>query len=169
MWAWGHRAWVNRELAKRIEAPYCLVFLPHLQAACRQHTRQLWEQAGWSVDLIVWSLTWGVHIQAVGSGQSAIKYLGNYVARTALSDSRIQRVTGSAVILKWRDRADHNRLKSLQLSGIEFLERYFRHVLPTGLRSVRYCGFCVRRHKIPIHVGSQRDCCYSVHWACTAR
>jgi ribosomal protein L37E len=126
----------------QVKNPAFLVFLPHLQAAFRQHMRRRLDQAGWSIDPIVWSLTWGVHIQPVGSGHSAIKYLGNYVARTAISDSRIQLVTPTTVHFSWKDRADHNRLKSLQLPGREFLERYFQHVLPIGLRSVRYYGFC---------------------------
>lgn len=146
----------------RVKSPDFLVFLPHLQAAFRQHMKQRINEAGWSVDPIVWSLKWGVHIQAVGSGQSAIKYLGNYVARTAISDSRILRVTKDTVFFKWRDRADNNRLKTLQLPGIEFLERYFRHVLPIGLRSVRYYGFChpaakANRLRVQLGLGASVD------------
>jgi hypothetical protein len=30
----------------------------------------------------------------------------------------------------------------MTLPGVEFARRYLRHVLPSGLRSVRYYGFC---------------------------
>lgn len=148
--------------AVRVKNPNFLVFLPHLQAAFRQHMRRLLDQAGWSLDPIVWSLTWGVHIKPVGSGQSAIKYLGNYIARTAISDSRIQSLTQDSVIFKWRDRANHNRVQSLRLPGVEFLERYFSHVLPTRLRSVRYYGFChpaakANRLRIQLSLGAVVD------------
>lgn len=148
--------------AVRVKNPDFLVFLPHLQAAFREHMRRLLDQTDWPIDPAVWTLKWGVHIQAVGSGQSAIKYLGNYVARTAISDSRIQCVTQDSVTFRWRDRANHNRLESLQVPGVEFLSRYFLHVLPTGLRSVRYYGFChpaakANRLRIQLGLGAAVD------------
>ena len=90
----------------------------------------------------VWTLDWGVHIQPAGTGASTIKYLGRYVARIAMSDSRIVEVDTNGVTLLWKDRSDHNRTKRLRLTGNEFVERYLRHVLPCGLRAVRYYGFC---------------------------
>ncbi len=145
-----------------VKNPKFLVVLPHLRAAFRQHMRRLLDQKGWQVDPAVWGLDWGVHIQPVGSGQSAIKYLGNYVARTALSDSRIQCVTQNSVTFRWRDRANHNRVESLQVPGVEFLNRYFLHVLPTGLRSVRSYGFChpaakANRLRIQLGLGAAVD------------
>ncbi|MEY2788193.1 MAG: hypothetical protein RLZZ34_1336 [Verrucomicrobiota bacterium] len=126
----------------RVRQPDFLVFLPHLRAAFRQHLRHQLDSRGWQVDPVVWTLDWGVQIQPVGSGAAAIKYLGTYVARTAIGDSRIQQVTDHGVTFHWRDRSDGNRLRSMTLSGVEFVGRYLRHVLPTGLRSIRYYGFC---------------------------
>jgi len=85
---------------------------------------------------------WGVQVQPVGSGQAAIKYLGAYVARTAIADSRLLALDEATVTFRWKDRSDHDRLKPLTLPGVEFVRRYLRHVLPHGLRSVRYYGFC---------------------------
>ena len=44
------------------------------------------------------------------------------------------------------------------LEGAEFIERYLRHVLPRGLRAVRYFGFChpaskLKRERIAFHTG----------------
>jgi hypothetical protein len=46
------------------------------------------------------------------------------------------------VTFSWKDRSDHNRRRELTLPGTEFVKRYLRHVLPKGLRSVRYSDFC---------------------------
>jgi hypothetical protein len=118
-----------------------LVHVDHLKAAFRQHCYRLFKARHWSVDPTVWNLDWGVHIQPAGSGAAALKYLGTYVARTALSDARLLQVTDTTVTFRWKDRP-HDRTEKLTLPGVEFVRRYLRHVLPRGLRSVRYYGFC---------------------------
>ncbi len=90
----------------------------------------------------MWELDWGVHLRVVGSGVAAIKYLGTYVARTAIGDARMVAIQNGSVTFRWTDRADHDQTKPLTLPGVEFVARYLRHVLPRGLRSVRYYGFC---------------------------
>ncbi len=94
------------------------------------------------VDPRVWEKTWGVFVKPFGTSENVIKYLGAYVCRTAIGDRRILSVNQRHVRLTWRDRSDGNQKKSLQLEGAEFLRRYLRHVLPRGLRSIRYFGFC---------------------------
>jgi hypothetical protein len=126
----------------RVKNPRFLLYLPHLQNAFRQHFYQLLKEHDWPVDPQVWSKDWGVHIQPAGSGASAVKYLGAYVARTAINDSRITALTDDSVTFRWKDRSDQNRTKLKTLSGIEFVRHYLRHVLPTGLRAIRYYGFC---------------------------
>jgi hypothetical protein len=103
-----------------------------------------------------------VHIQPAGCGTAAVKYLGTYVARTAITDARLLSVTNQAVTFRWKDRAHQNRSQSLTLPGIEFVGRYLRHVLPRGLRSVRYYGFChptakASRLRVQLHSGKPLD------------
>lgn len=124
----------------RVKQANRLVHLPHLQAAFRQHCYRRLKERDWSVDPVVWTKDWGVQIQPVGAGAAALKYLGAYVARTAISDSRILEVTDTTVTFRWQDR-QHERTETLTLPGVEFVRRYLRHVLPRGLRSVRYYGF----------------------------
>ena len=129
-----------------------------LKGAFRQHFRTLLAETKWQVDPAVWSKTWGVHIQAVGSGEVAVKYLGNYVARSVISDSRIVAANVNSVTFRWKDRAD-NRFKDTTVPGTEFVKRYLRHVIPRGLRSIRYYGHqhpaAVRsRDRIKMHTGS---------------
>lgn len=141
----------------RVKQPDFLVYLPHLQSAFRQHLRDLFQAHGWQVDPAVWGKDWGVHIQAAGNGVSALKYLGAYVARTAISDARILQVTDHTVSFRWKNRQAH-RTESLCLPGVEFVRRYLRHVLPPGLRSIRYYGFChpaakANRLRVQLHSG----------------
>ena len=83
--------------------------LSNLQAAFREHMRRLMEANGWQADPAVWTKEWGVHIQPAGSGASALKYLGAYVARTAITDARILDLSEDSVTFRWKDRSDHNR------------------------------------------------------------
>ena len=136
-----------------------LVHLPNLRAAFRERFRRLLTEHQWQVDPQVWIKDWGVHIQAAGSGISALKYLGRYVARTAIGDSRILHIGENSVTFRWKDRSDHNRTRQLSLSGEEFVRRYLRHVLPRGLRSIRYYGFChpaakASRIRVQFHAGA---------------
>jgi hypothetical protein len=51
------------------------------------------------IDDGVWRKEWGVHLKPFGTGESAIKYLGAYVCRTAIGDSRIIGIDGDNVTL----------------------------------------------------------------------
>ena len=142
----------------RVKNPKFLLYLPHLQAAFRQHFYRLFQEHDWPLDPQVWSKDWGVHIQPAGSGASALKYLGAYVARTAIQDARMVALTGDSITFRWKDRSDHNRTKLKTLPGIEFVRRYLRHVLPIGLRSIRYYGFShptaqASRLRVQLHSG----------------
>jgi len=146
----------------RVKNDKFLVYLPHLQAAFRQHFYQLLKEHDWQVDPQVWSKQWGVHIQPAGSGTAAVKYLGTYVARTAITDARLVSLTNQAVTFRWKDRAHQNRSQPLTLPGVEFVRRYLQHVLPRGLRSVRYYGFChptakASRLRVQLHSGKPLD------------
>lgn len=125
----------------RVRDPQFLVHLPHLQAAFRQQLRTLLDRHGWQADPEAWRKDWGVHIQPVGSGAPALLYLGRYVARTAIHDSRILQVTKQNVSFRWKNR-DAGRTEVCTLQGEDFVKRYLTHVLPRGLRSIRYYGFC---------------------------
>jgi hypothetical protein len=102
---------------------------------------RLLKQANWQVNPVVWTKNWGVDIQPAGSGVAALKYLGAYVRRTAISDARMMSCDATSVCFRWKDR-DHKCTRTKQVAGVEFVRRYLRHVLPRGLRSVRYYGFC---------------------------
>jgi hypothetical protein len=62
------------------------------------------------------------------------------------------------VSFRWTDRANGGALRVETISGVEFVARYLRHVLPKGMRGVRHCGFChpaakAKREKVAFHTG----------------
>jgi len=135
-----------------------LLHLPLLKEAFRQHFYRGLKAKQWEVDPAVWSKQWGVNIKPFGTGENVIKYLGAYVARTAIGDRRILSMDERNVTFQWKDRANHDRIKTSTITGEEFLKRYLRHVLPRGMRSIRYYGFChpaakKKRERIAFHTG----------------
>ena len=142
----------------RVKNPQFLVYRPQLQSAFRQHFYRLLKEQAWQVDPVVWDKNWGVHIQPAGSGRSALKYLGTYVARTAINDARLAHVTDQSVTFRWKNRTQGKRRETATISGGEFVARYLRHVLPRGLRSIRHYGFChpaakANRMRLQFHTG----------------
>ncbi len=68
------------------------------------------------------------------------------------------RMDDSTVTFRWKNRAADNRREICTLPGVEFVRRYLRHVLPRGLRSIRYYGFChpaarAKRLRVQCHAG----------------
>ena len=142
----------------KVKNPNYLLYLPHLQAAFRQHMYRLLKEHDWQPDPEVWRNTWGVHIQPAGAGASALNYLSAYVSRTAITNARMVKVDQSSVTFRWKDRGHHNKTRLMTLPGVEFTARYLRHVLPAGLRSIRYYGFChpaakASRMRVQLHSG----------------
>jgi Putative transposase len=73
------------------------------------------------------------------------------------NDGRIRQVSAQAVCFRWKNR-DANRQETHVLPGVEFVQRYLRHVLPQGLRAIRYYGFChptakSNRLRVQLHTG----------------
>jgi hypothetical protein len=111
-----------------------------------------------AIDRAVWKKDWGVNMKPFGDGANIIKYLGAYVCRTAIGDSRIVSITDTDVSFRWKDRDNNNVIRTDTIPGTEFVKRYFRHVLPRGLRAVRHYGFChpaakKKRERIAFHTG----------------
>lgn len=142
----------------RVKNPNFLVPIAALNRVFRRHLKTAFAQKGWRPDPAAWHHEGGVNIQAFGNGENAIKYLGNDVCRTAISDHRILRVDDNTVTFQWKDRANNNRKRTETLTGEQFLARYLRHVLPRGLRSIRRYGYChpaarKRREWLAFHTG----------------
>ena len=67
-------------------------------------------------------------------------------------------ITHTHVSFRWKDRANGDAQRIETIEGAEFVKRYLRHVLPRGLRAIRYFGFChpaakAKRERIAFHTG----------------
>jgi hypothetical protein len=92
----------------------------------------------------VWTTPWVVHAQPAGRGQRVLDYLGRYVFRIAIANSRLEQVTDADVTFRYRDNRTQE-VRRVTLTGVEFLGRFLQHVLPRGCAKVRYYGLWTRR------------------------
>ena len=77
----------------------------------------------------VWSTPWVVHAQPAGDGTRLLDYLARYLFRVAISNSRLEHLDDDHVTFRYRDNRTHV-VRRITLSGVEFLQRLLRHVLP---------------------------------------
>jgi hypothetical protein len=94
----------------------------------------------------VWTTRWVVHAQPAGRGQRVLDYLGRYVFRIAIANSRLEEMTDDTVTFRYQDHRTHET-RRVTLTGIEFLERFLQHVLPRGCAKVRYYGLWSAAHR----------------------
>jgi hypothetical protein len=94
----------------------------------------------------LWKKNWVVHCQSAGAGDKVLEYLGRYVFRVALANSRLESIDNGQVSFRYRDRATQ-RLRRVSLPALEFLARFLQHVLPRGLAKVRYYGIFSGTHR----------------------
>jgi hypothetical protein len=97
----------------------------------------------------VWEKDWRVNIQAFGNGENAVKYLGAYVRKTAIGNSRIKSINTdtNTVTFTYLDRADGGARKEETLPGVEFVSRYLQHVFPAKFHRLRYYGYLHSRKR----------------------
>ncbi len=129
-------------------------FLPQAALAMRLRTRlkqalqQDHPQLFLQIPRPVWSIDWVADVQAVGRGESALKYLAAYLYRTAFSAERILNDDGRFITFSYR----HSRsgdTRTVRLPAECFLHRFLQHVLPQGFQRVRYFGWLSAAAKTP--------------------
>jgi hypothetical protein len=92
------------------------------------------------VPAAVWQKPWVVYCKPTVQGSALVlRYLARYVHRVAISNARVQRVTGDQVTFSYKD-AEARTWRRMTLSADEFLRRFLQHVLPRGFHKVRYYG-----------------------------
>ncbi len=82
-----------------------------------------------------------------GGPQHALRYLGAYTHRVAISNHRLVALEDGNVIFRWRDSAHGNKKKLMRLPVDEFLRRFLLHLLPRGFVRIRHFGFLANRHR----------------------
>ena len=91
------------------------------------------------VDPQVWQRAWAVHIQPIGSGEHATRYLARYVYRVALTTNRLERFEHGRAIFHYTHARTHET-RRLTLPVAVFLARFLQHVLPRGFTKIRSYG-----------------------------
>jgi Putative transposase len=98
---------------------------------------------------IAFKKNWIVKIMPpLDNPKRVIDYLGRYVYRIAITDSRIKevKIKERQVLFEYKDYAaqtDPSQLppfKTLTLDALEFIRRFVQHVLPKGFQKTRYFG-----------------------------
>jgi hypothetical protein len=82
-----------------------------------------------------------------GGAKHALRYLGQYTHRVAISNHRLVALTDGIVTFRWRDSAHKNKKRLMTLGVDEFLRRFFLHVLPPGFVRIRHFGFLAHRRR----------------------
>jgi len=77
--------------------------------------------------------------------EQVLDYLGRYTHRVALSNDRLVDHHNGRVQFRWKDYADHDRVKALTLDADEFLRRFLLHVVPRGFMRIRHFGLLANR------------------------
>ena len=83
---------------------------------------------------------WVVDCKSVGSGESALIYLGRYLYRGVIAEKDILACDTAQVSFRYRN-AKTGKVERRTVSGAHFLWLVLQHVLPKGFRRARNFGF----------------------------
>jgi hypothetical protein len=91
---------------------------------------------------------WVVYCKPPFAGpEHVLAYLGRYTHRVALSNDRLLALRDGRVRFRWRDYADGDRGKVMELAVDEFLRRFLLHVVPDGFVRIRHFGLLANRRR----------------------
>jgi hypothetical protein len=82
-----------------------------------------------------------------GGAPHALRYLGQYTHRVAISNHRLVALANGMVTFRWRDSAHKNKKRLMTLPVNEFLRRFLLHLLPPGFVRIRHFGLMAHRRR----------------------
>jgi hypothetical protein len=82
-----------------------------------------------------------------GGPEHALRYLGRYTHRVAISNHRLVSMADNKVTFRWRDSAHNNKKRKMTLPVDEFLRRFLLHLLPRRFVRIRHFGFLANRQR----------------------
>jgi hypothetical protein len=157
-----HRRWIHTS------HPLFLLPIPVLRTVFRQKfldgLRQLYRKGrldcrgpaadfsnpAWFEDLAarLGKKKWFVYAKPPFGGPAhVLRYLGRYTHRMAISNHRLLAFDGQKVSFLWRDYAHGNKQRVMTLDAVEFLRRFFLHVLPKRFVRIRHYGLLANRFR----------------------
>src|SRR5438093_6313322 len=87
-----------------------------------------------------WEKSWVVDCKPAGRGEKVLDYLGRYLFRIAITNSRLDQLSDDGTVrFHYRDNQTGD-LKTTTLSAEQFIGRFLAHVLPERFIKVRYSG-----------------------------
>lgn len=104
------------------------------------------ERRAWRVGLA--RRNWNIFSRpTLGNTRAVVRYLARYTSRIAISNARVLRVDEEerTVCFQWKDYRNGGTRRETTLGGKEFIRRFTRHLVPKGLRRVRYFGIIAGR------------------------
>jgi len=118
-----------------------LSFYGNLISLAQPKTFSSWLRPLFRQDWVVYSK------RPFGGPEHALRYLGSYTHRVAISNHRLIDFTNEKVAFRWRDSAHKNKKRKMTLHVEEFLRRFLLHLLPKGLVRIRHFGFLANRRR----------------------
>ena len=85
--------------------------------------------------------------QPLGGPAQVLEYLSRYTHRVAISNERIVGMDHGEVAFRVRSEATSSRKRTLRLPATEFIDRFLKHVLPTGFKRIRHYGLLAPARK----------------------
>jgi hypothetical protein len=82
-----------------------------------------------------------------GGAEHALRYLGCYTHRVAISNHRIVNFAEGKVSFRWKDYAHGSQQRIMTLDADEFLRRFLQHLLPRRFVRIRSFGFLSNRQR----------------------
>jgi hypothetical protein len=86
-----------------------------------------------------WTEKWVVHLEPVGTGEHALKYLAPYIFQVAISNKRLLKLEDGTVTFKYKD-GKTKEWKAKTMPVEKFIASFLQHVLPRRFVKVRYYG-----------------------------
>ena len=94
---------------------------------------------------------WVVYCKpSVQGAEAVLKYLGRYVHRIAITNSRIVSIDDGNVTFRYQ-RCGDSKWRTMTLAANEFIRRFLQHVLPRGVHKVRYYGLWAPANRRLLH------------------
>ncbi len=85
---------------------------------------------------------WIAYVKKPFAGpEQVLEYLGRYTHRIALANHRLKSIENGKVVFTYKDRQKENKVKTMELTAMEFIRRFLLHVLPFRFMKIRYYGF----------------------------
>ncbi len=93
----------------------------------------------------LYNKTWIVHCSKPSDNyKKNVNYLGRYVKRPPISQSKIKHYDGISVSSKYLDH-NTNRYRNFKMSVEKFIASFIQHIPDIGFRMIRYYGFLSNR------------------------